>query len=75
MNTNFIITDILKQIINSDMCICDLSSRNPNVLYELGLRHSFRLPVTLIRDSKTNRIFDIQGLRDIEYDDNLRVIM
>lgn len=72
-NTNFIITDILRQIISSSMCICDLSSRNSNVLYELGIRHAFRLPVTLIRDSKTPRIFDIQGLRDIEYDENLRV--
>ena len=71
--TNFIIIDILKQIINSSMCICDLSSRNPNVMYELGIRQAFRLPVTIIRDSKTPRIFDIQGLRDIEYNENLRI--
>lgn len=71
--TNFIIIDILKQIINSSMCICDLSSRNPNVMYELGVRQAFRLPVTIIRDSKTPRIFDIQGLRDIEYNENLRI--
>lgn len=71
--TNFIIIDILKQIINSSMCICDLSSRNPNVLYELGIRQAFRLPVTIIRDSKTPRVFDIQGLRDIEYNENLRI--
>lgn len=71
--TNFIVIDILKQIISSEMVICDLSSRNPNVLYELGIRQAFNLPVTLIRDSKTLRIFDIQGLRDIEYDQNLRI--
>ena len=28
---NFIVVDILKQILESDMAICDLSSRNPNV--------------------------------------------
>jgi hypothetical protein len=55
------------------MVIGDLSSRNPNVLYELGIRQAFNLPATLIRDSKTPRIFDIQGLRDIEYDDGLRI--
>lgn len=71
--TNFIIIDILKQIINSSMCICDLSSHNPNVLYELGIRQALRLPVTIIRDSKTTRIFDIQGLRDIEYNESLRI--
>lgn len=73
--TNFIIIDILKQIITADMAICDLSSRNPNVMYELGIRQAFNLPVTLIKDTKTLRIFDIQGLRDIEYDERLRVDM
>lgn len=71
--TNFIIIDILKQIVKSSMCICDISARNPNVLYELGIRQAYRLPVTIIRDSKTPRIFDIQGLRDIEYNENLRI--
>lgn len=55
------------------MAVCDLSSKNPNVLYELGIRQSFNLPVTLIRDSLTQRIFDIQGFRDLEYDQNLRI--
>lgn len=71
--TNYIIVDILRRIIEADMVVCDLSSRNPNVLYELGIRQAFNLPVTLIRDFKTPRIFDIQGLRDIEYDEGLRI--
>jgi len=73
MTTNYIALDIIKHIINSEMAICDLSARNPNVLYELGIRQAFNLPVTLIKDTKTNRIFDIQGFRDIEYDDSLRI--
>lgn len=73
INTNFIAIDIIKRIIESDMAICDLSSQNPNVLYELGIRQAFDKPVTLIKDSKTKRIFDIQGFRDFEYDENLRV--
>lgn len=71
--TNFIALDIIKQIIDCDMAICDLSSQNPNVLYELGIRQAFNLPVTLIRDSKTDRVFDIQGFRDIKYDETLRI--
>lgn len=55
------------------MSVCDLSSRNPNVLYELGIRQAFDLPVTFIKDSLTNRVFDIQGFRDIEYDETLRI--
>lgn len=70
---NFIIIDILKQIISTDIAICDLSSRNPNVLYELGIRQAFNLPVCLLKDKKTSRMFDIQGFRDVEYDEKLRI--
>lgn len=73
MTTNYIALDIIKNIIECDMAICDLSSRNPNVLYELGIRQAFNLPVTLIKDIKTKRVFDIQGFRDIEYDETLRI--
>lgn len=73
LNTNYIAIDIVKKIVNCEMALCDLSSRNPNVFYELGIRQSFNLPVTLIRDSITKRAFDIQGFRDIEYDENLRI--
>lgn len=73
MTTNYIALDIIKNIIECEMSICDLSSKNPNVLYELGIRQAFNLPVTLIKDLKTNRIFDIQGFRDIEYDETLRI--
>jgi len=65
--------DIIKKIINTPLCICDLSSKNPNVYFELGFRQAFDLPVVLIKDLRTDRVFDIQGLRTIEYDDSLRV--
>ena len=73
LNTNYIAIDNIRKIISCEMAICDLSSRNPNVLYELGIRQAFDLPVTFIKDSLTNRVFDIQGFRDIEYDENLRI--
>jgi hypothetical protein len=71
--TNYIVVDILRKILDADMVVCDLSARNANVLYELGIRQAFNRPVTLIRDSRTPRIFDIQGLRDLEYDETLRI--
>lgn len=73
LTTNYIALDILKHIIDSEMAICDLSGKNPNVLYELGIRQAFNLPVTLIKDQRTDRIFDIQGFRDVEYDETLRI--
>lgn len=71
--TNYIAIDILKRIVSAEMCLCDISSKNPNVLYELGIRQAFDLPVTFIKDSITDRVFDIQGFRDIEYDEKMRV--
>lgn len=71
--TNHIVADIIKKILDSDMVICDLSAKNPNVLYELGLRQAFNKKVVLIKDKKTGRIFDIQGLRTLDYDETLRI--
>lgn len=72
-STNHIVLDVLKNIIDSDLVLCDLSSQNPNVLYELGIRQAFNRPVCLVKDRLTARIFDIQGLRDYEYDETLRI--
>lgn len=72
-SSNFIVIDILKRIIESDLVICDLSGRNPNVLYELGVRQAFNLPTILLKDNTTEGIFDINGLRHIEYDFSLRI--
>ena len=71
--TNYIVIDIIRKIIDADIVLCDLSAKNPNVLYELGLRQAFNKKSVLVKDTKTNRIFDIQGLRTIDYDDNLRI--
>ncbi|MCW9706383.1 hypothetical protein [Fodinibius salsisoli] len=72
-STHHIVLEILDQIVNAEMVLCDLSSTNPNVLYELGIRQAFNKPVTIIKDDVTPRIFDIQGIRDIEYDSTLRI--
>lgn len=72
-SSNYIVIDILSKIVDSELVICDLSGRNPNVLYELGIRQAFSLPTVLLKDLMTERIFDIQGLRTIEYDHTLRV--
>jgi len=72
-SSNYIVIDILTKIVESDLVICDLSGKNPNVLYELGIRQAFNLPTVLIKDNKTDKIFDIQGLRYTEYSQSLRV--
>lgn len=71
--TDYIVVGIIQRIVESEMILCDFSARNPNVMYELGIRHAFNKPVVLVRDKITDKVFDIQGLRHTEYDGSLRV--
>lgn len=71
--TNVIIVDILKNALDCEMAICDLSARNPNVFYELGFRQAFDKKTVLMIDDKTNRPFDINAIRSFTYDSSLRI--
>lgn len=70
--TNLIHLDILKKLIEAPIAICDLSNRNPNVLFELGIRQAFDKPVVLIQEKDTPKIFDITPLRYLEYSKEMR---
>lgn len=73
VKTSVIMLDLLNMILDCDMAICDLSSRNPNVFYELGVRQAFDKKCVLIIDSKTDKPFDTSMLRTISYDESLRI--
>lgn len=60
-------TKILNQLINAEMVLCDLSAKNPNVLYELGIRHAFDKPVVLVQEKGQGAIFDIGNITTIPY--------
>lgn len=62
-----IVQKVFEGLTKCEMALCDLSSGNPNVLYELGIRHSFDLPVVLVKDDITDFIFDVSGINTIEY--------
>ncbi|MBW5458507.1 MAG: hypothetical protein E7C05_17190 [Clostridium botulinum] len=59
--------DIIKRIIEAPMAICDLSTRNPNVLFELGVRQAFDKPVVLVQEVGTEKIFDINSINTHSY--------
>ncbi|WP_312373165.1 hypothetical protein [Lachnoclostridium sp.] len=66
-SSSMIQVEIIRDIVSAPMAICDLSSRNPNVLFELGIRQAFDLPVVLVQEVGTPRIFDISTINTIEY--------
>jgi hypothetical protein len=50
--------------------VAELSTRNPNVFYELGLAHALHKPVVLVSSNEPDVPFDLQHIRVIYYDVN-----
>lgn len=50
------------------LCIADVSDRNPNVLYEVGIAHSFGKPTVLLTKQMSDVPFDLKSIRVIGYD-------
>jgi len=66
--TRSIIEDIQEKINNSDFLLADLTDRNPNVFYEVGLSHAIFKPVILITQKSKDVPFDVKHLRYIRYE-------
>ncbi len=62
-----IMSDIWRSTRNASVVLADVTGKNPNVFYELGLAHACRKPVLLITGSLEDVPFDLKGLRVIEY--------
>ena len=48
--------------------VAELTSKNPNVFYELGLAHALKKPVVLVSATEDDVPFDLQHIRVIYYD-------
>ncbi len=48
--------------------VAELTSRNPNVFYELGLAHALKKPVVLVSSNEADVPFDLKHIRVIIYD-------
>jgi hypothetical protein len=59
---------VLEHILHARLVIADLSFHNPNVFYELCLRHATRLPTVQIIRASESIPFDIDQYRTIKID-------
>lgn len=48
--------------------VAELTTKNPNVYYELGLAHAMHKPVVLVSANEDDVPFDLQHIRVIYYD-------
>jgi hypothetical protein len=58
---------IVKNIYHNDLVVCDVSSLNPNVMLELGLRMANKKPLIVIFDGEGVYPFDIKNMLYIPY--------
>ncbi len=66
--TGWIHSKMFKHIFEADVAVVDITLLNPNVFYELGVRHALNKCVTvLIRKTGTPSPFNIQGFQMLEY--------
>jgi hypothetical protein len=65
--TGAVMQDIADSLRKSSVVVADLSGRNPNVFYELGLAHAFRKSVVLLTRSDDDVPSDLKAHRYYRY--------
>lgn len=58
---------IVQNIYDNEIIICDVSCKNPNVMFELGLRLAFDKPTIIVMDDHTPYSFDTAPIEHLGY--------
>ncbi len=63
-----ITSQVIQHIVDDPLVIADLTERNPNVFYELAIRHVIRKPLVQLIKKAEQIPFDVAGTRTIHID-------
>lgn len=64
---NIIHKNIVQNLYDNEIVVCDVSCNNPNVMFELGLRLAFDKPTIIVSDNNTKFSFDTSIVKHIIY--------
>jgi hypothetical protein len=68
----FIHKRIIQNLYDNPVVVCDVSGKNSNVMFELGMRLAFDKPTVIIKDDKTTYSFDTSPIEHLTYPRDLR---
>jgi hypothetical protein len=63
-----ITSQVIQHVVDDPLVIADLTERNPNVFYELAIRHAIRRPLVQLMMKGEQIPFDVAGTRTIYVD-------
>lgn len=67
-NPGLISAQVIQHLLHSRLVVADLSFHNPNVFYELAIRHATGKPTVLLCRTDDKLPFDISDVRTIRID-------
>lgn len=65
-----IMDQVWSGINSAKVLVAELTTKNPNVFYELGIAHALQKPVVLVSSNEDDVPFDLKHIRVIYYDKN-----
>jgi nucleoside 2-deoxyribosyltransferase len=68
LGSNVVMEDITKSIRRARLIVADLTGRNANVFYEVGIAHALNKPVLLMTQSIDDVPFDLRHRRALVYE-------